>query len=47
VPQLLKARRTTLILDEASLHAYENDSRRANETHDAAAVRLALLWDAN
>jgi hypothetical protein len=45
--RLLKVRLTTLILDEASWHTYENGSRRADEAHDAAAVRLALLWDAN
>jgi hypothetical protein len=47
VRQLLEVRLTTFILDEASWHTYENGSRRADEAHDAAAVRLALLWDAN
>jgi hypothetical protein len=43
--QLLKARLTTLILDEASWRAYENGSRCADEAHDAEAVRAALRCD--
>ncbi len=47
VRQLLKARLTTRIWDEASWRAYESRSRFIDETHDAAAVRAALRWDAN
>jgi len=47
VRQLLKARLTTRIWDEASWHAYESRSRRADEVHDVASVRAALRWDMN
>jgi hypothetical protein len=47
VRQLLKARLTTRIWDNASWHAYESRSRRADKAHDAAAVRAALRWDMN
>jgi hypothetical protein len=42
--QLLKARRTTLILDEECWRARK---RRVGEAHDAEPVRAALRWDAN
>ena len=47
VRQLLKARLATRIWDEGSWRAYESRSRRADEAHDAAAVRAALRWAAN
>jgi len=45
VRQLLKARLTTRIWDDATWQAYESRSRRVDEVHDAAAVRAALRWD--
>jgi len=43
VRQLLKARLTTRVWDEATWQAYEHRSRRVDEAHDAAAVRAELL----
>jgi len=45
VRQLLKARLTTRIWDEATWHTYESRSRRTDETRDAAEVRAALRWN--
>jgi tetratricopeptide (TPR) repeat protein len=47
VRQLLKARLSTRIWDEAAWHAYESRSRRVDEAHDEAAVRAALRWNMN
>ena len=47
VRQLLEARLATRIWDEGSWSAYESRARRADEAHDAAAVRAALRWAAN
>jgi len=47
VRQLLKARLSTRIWDADSYRVYENRARRVDEAHDAAAVRVALLWDAS
>ena len=47
VRQLLKARLSTRIWDEATWHAYESRSRRVDETHDVVEVRAALRWDMN
>jgi tetratricopeptide (TPR) repeat protein len=47
VRQLLKARLSTRIWDEATWQAYESHSRRVDEVHEAAAVRAALRWDTN
>jgi tetratricopeptide (TPR) repeat protein len=45
VRQLLKARLSTRIWDDATWQAYESRSRRVDEVHDAAAVRAALRWE--
>lgn len=47
VRQLLKARLSTRIWDEATWHAYESRSRHVDEARDVAAVRAALRWDTN
>lgn len=47
VRQLLRARLTTRIWDDATWQAYESRSRLVDEVHDAAAVRAALRWDVN
>jgi tetratricopeptide (TPR) repeat protein len=47
VRQLLRARLSTHIWDEASWRVYENRSRRVDEVRDEAAVRAALRWDLN
>jgi tetratricopeptide (TPR) repeat protein len=46
VRQLLKARLSTRIWDDASWRAYEKASRRVDEIHDDATVRAALRWQA-
>jgi hypothetical protein len=45
VRQLLKARLSTRIWDDASWRAYEYSSRRIDENHDDASVRAALRWN--
>jgi hypothetical protein len=45
VRQLLKARLSTRIWDEASWQAYEERSVRVEAADDVAAVRAALRWD--
>ncbi len=45
VRQLLKARLSTRIWDEATWHTYLSRSHRVDDAHDAAAVRAALRWD--
>jgi tetratricopeptide (TPR) repeat protein len=47
VRQLLKARLSTRIWDEATWQAYESRARRVDEAQDDAAVRAALRWDMN
>jgi len=47
VRQVLKARLTTRVWDEATWQAYESRSRRVEAAHDAAAVRAALRWHTN
>ncbi len=46
VRQLLKARLSTRIWDDASWRAYESFSRRIDAVHDNASVRAALRWQA-
>jgi tetratricopeptide (TPR) repeat protein len=45
VRQLLKARLSTRIWDDATWQTYESRSRRVDEVRDAVAVRTALRWD--
>ena len=45
VRQLLKARLSTRIWDEATWRAYEERSARVDGADDVAAVRAALRWD--
>jgi tetratricopeptide (TPR) repeat protein len=45
VRQLLRARLSTRIWDEASWHAFLGRSRRVDDARDAATVRAALRWD--
>jgi tetratricopeptide (TPR) repeat protein len=47
VRQLLKARLSTRIWDEATWQDYERRSRFVDEAHDVAAVRASLRWDLN
>lgn len=47
VRQLLKARLTTRVRDEATWQAYESRSRRVDKVQDSAGVRAALRWDVN
>lgn len=46
VRQLLKARLSTRIWNEATWQTYESRSRRVDAVDDAAAVRAELLWGA-
>lgn len=47
VQQLLKARLAARIWDEASWRVFERRARRADQAHDAAAVRAELRWATN
>jgi hypothetical protein len=47
VRQLLRARLSTRIRDEATWRAYEERSRLVEAVHDVSAVRAALRWDLN
>ena len=45
VRQLLKARLSTRIWDEATWETYLSRSHRVDDADDGAAVRAALRWD--